>query len=67
MNSRETGTEYEQLRTEVEELNNALSRIIDVLTDINLNEGERVERAAKIAEATKSTVGQFKQKAVGRR
>ena len=45
MSTRETGVEFEQLRTEVEELNNALSRIVDILKDQSLNESERIDRA----------------------
>ena len=54
MTARETGTEFEQLRTQVEELDNALSRIIDVLRDNYLSESERIERAVAIAEMSKA-------------
>jgi len=59
MTIRETGTEFERLRTEVEELDNALLRIIDVLSDKHLSESERIERAVTIAEAARSTEEQF--------
>jgi hypothetical protein len=61
MTIRESGTEFERLRTEVEELNNALSRIVDVLKDSYLSESERIERAVAIAEMSKSTGEQLKQ------
>ena len=48
--------EFEQLRTEVEELNNTLSRIVDVLRDKQLTEAERIERALIIADTAKSFV-----------
>ncbi len=66
MSTRETGTEYERLRTQVEELNNALSRIVDVLTDEYLSEAERIERAVTIAEAARSTEEQFNLKVASR-
>ena len=66
MSTRETGTEYERLRTQVEELNNALSRIVDVLTDKYLSEAERIERAVTVAEATRSTEEQFNLKVASR-
>ena len=59
MSTRETGTEFEQLRTEVEELNNALSRVIDVLTDEHLSEIERIDRAVTIAKMTKDLEARF--------
>jgi hypothetical protein len=62
MSIRETGVEFEQLRTEVEELNNSLSRIIDILKDKSLNESERIERAVLIAESSKSIEGKFHSK-----
>lgn len=62
MSTRETGIEFEQLRTEVEELNNALSRIIDILKDKSLNESERIDRAVLIAESSKSMEGKFHSK-----
>ena len=62
MSTRETGIEFEQLRTEVEELNNALSRIVDILKDTSLNESERIDRAVLIAESSKSTEGKFHSK-----
>lgn len=40
--------EAEQLRTEVEELSNALERVLEALRDEELTEAERVERAAAI-------------------
>lgn len=66
MSIRETGTEFERLRTEVEELNNALSRIIDVLTDKDLGEGERIARAVTIAEVSKSAGPQVKMSTASR-
>ena len=66
MSTRETGIEFEQLRTEVEELNNALSRIIDILKDKSLNESERIDRAVLIAESSKSTEGKFHSKFASR-
>jgi hypothetical protein len=66
MSTRETGVEFEQLRTEVEELNNALSRIIDILKDKSLNESERIERAVLIAESSKSIEGKFHSKFASR-
>ena len=66
MNVRETGKEFEQLRTQVEELDNALSRIIDVLRDNYLSESERVERALAIAEISKSMDEQLAKNSVGR-
>ena len=66
MSSRETGTEFERLRTEVEELNNALARIVDVLTDKYLSESERIERAVTIAEGARSTEEQFNLKIASR-
>jgi hypothetical protein len=59
MTTRETGTEFERLRTEVEGLDNALLRIIDVLSDKHLSESERIERAVTIAEAARGTEEQF--------
>lgn len=41
--------EAEQLGTEVEELTNALERVLDALRDEELTESERVARAAAIA------------------
>jgi hypothetical protein len=41
--------ETEQLRTEVEELTNALERVLEALRDEELTESERIERAAAIA------------------
>lgn len=58
MVARQTGIEFEQLRTEVEELNNALTRIIEALMDTELSESERIERALAIASVTKTTVKQ---------
>lgn len=66
MSNRETGTEYERLRTDVEELHNALARIVDVLTDRYLSESERIERAVTIAEAARSTEEQFNLKIASR-
>ena len=66
MSSRETGTEFEKLRTQVEELNNSLARIIDVLTDKYLSESERIERAITIAEAARNTEQQFNLKVASR-
>ena len=66
MSTRETGVEFEQLRTEVEELNNSLSRIIDILKDTSLNESERIERAVLIAESSKSIEGKFHSKFVSK-
>jgi len=66
MSVRETGTEFEQLRTQVEELDNALSRIMDVLRDNYLSESERIERAVAIAEMSKSMDEQFARKSTGR-
>jgi hypothetical protein len=62
MSTRETGVQFEQLRTEVEELKNALLRIIDVLTDKSLSESERTERAVMIAKGSKSLAEQFESK-----
>ena len=62
MSTRDTGVEFERLRTEVEELNNALSRILDILKDKSLNESERIERAVLIAENSKSSEGKFHSK-----
>ena len=66
MTTRETGTEFERLRTEVEELDNALLRIIDVLGDKHLSESERIERAITIAEAARNTERQFNLKVASR-
>ena len=41
--------ETEQLRTEVEELTNALERVLEALSDEGLTESERIARAAAIA------------------
>lgn len=60
MVARESKTEFEKLRTEVEELNNSLSRILDILNDNNLSEAERIERAITIAEMAKSTEKQYR-------
>jgi hypothetical protein len=60
MFDRESKTEFEKLRTEVEELNNSLSRVLDVLNDINLSEGERIERAITIAEMAKNIEKQYR-------
>ena len=51
---RDTNTEAEQLRTQVEELGNALERILDALRDDGLNEAERIERAVAIATYAKT-------------
>lgn len=56
MGFRDTRTDAEQLRTEVEELENALERILDALRDDKLNEAERIERAIAIALHTRSLV-----------
>ena len=50
----ETNTEAEQLKTKVEELENALERILDALRDSQLSAAERVERAAAIAAHTRA-------------
>ncbi len=50
-------TDFEHLRTEVEELDNALARIVDVLKDTQLTEGERIERALMIAEMARHADG----------
>ena len=42
-------TETEQLRTEVEELTNALERVLEALRDDELTESERLVRATAIA------------------
>lgn len=55
MVARESKTEFEKLRTGVEELNNSLNRILAILNDKSLSEGERIERAVSIAEMAKST------------
>ena len=54
MITRESNTEFEGLRTEVEKLNNSLSRIICVLGDNSLSEAERIERAIEIAGTAQS-------------
>ena len=41
--------ETEQLRTEVEELTNALERVLEALRDEGLTEPERIARATAIA------------------
>jgi len=50
MIANESNTEFEKLRTEVEKLNNSLSRIVLVLGDTGLSEAERIERAIQIAD-----------------
>ena len=50
MSQAQSRMDFEHLRTEVEELENALTRIVDVLKDTQLTEGERIERALIIAE-----------------
>lgn len=66
MTPTQSRTEYEQLRTEVEELNNALARIEDVLRDSQLSEGERIERALAISYAAKGAVVQYRQVSASR-
>ena len=54
MSQVQSRTEFEQLRTEVEELGNALARIVDVLKDTQLTESERIERALTIADLVRA-------------
>ena len=46
----------EQLRTEVEELENALDRILDALRDDELTDAERVQRAIAIANRVRDVI-----------
>jgi hypothetical protein len=52
----ETRTEAEQLKTQVEKLENALERILDALRDGELTDAERVARAAAIAAHAMSVI-----------
>lgn len=64
MTFRDGATETEQLRTEVEELENALQRILDALHDEHLNDSERIKRAVAVAMHVQSAVAPRRGKAV---